>query len=106
MQSVTIMVTLFRLSVSCKLTIRVIPNAPRSQVVGWLGEALKVKIHAPAREGRANDELCAFLAQTLGLHRRAVTVTIGEKSRQKTVLIENLDLDQVHARLEQILHPD
>ena len=56
---------------SCTLPIKAIPNAPRSAVVGWLGEALKVKIHAPPVEGRANAALCEFLADSLGLPRRA-----------------------------------
>jgi len=51
---------------SCTLAIKVVPNAPRSAVAGWLGEALKVKVHAPPVEGRANEELCSFLA-TFGL---------------------------------------
>jgi hypothetical protein len=42
---------------SCTLAIKAVPNAPRNAVVGWLGDALKVKVHAPALEGRANDEL-------------------------------------------------
>ena len=33
---------------SCQLAIKAVPNAPRSDVVGWLGDALKVKVHAPA----------------------------------------------------------
>lgn len=83
----------------CKLAIKAVPNAPRSAVVGWLGDALKVKVHAPPLEGRANDELCAFLAGTLGLPRRAVTVAAGETSRQKLVRIEGLTLAEVRARL-------
>jgi uncharacterized protein len=63
-------------AVSCKLAIKAIPNAPRNAVAGWLGDALKVRVHAPALEGRANDELCEFIADTLGLPRRAVTVAI------------------------------
>jgi uncharacterized protein (TIGR00251 family) len=84
---------------SCTLPIKAIPNAPRSAVVGWLGDALKVKVHAPALEGRANDELCEFLADTLGLPRRAVTVAHGDKSRQKLLRIAGLTLDEVKARL-------
>ncbi len=84
---------------SCKLPIKAIPNAPRSAVVGWLGEALKVKVHAPALEGRANDELCEFIADTLGLPRRAVTVAVGAKSRQKLLLIVGLTLAEVRQRL-------
>ncbi|MBL9201196.1 MAG: DUF167 domain-containing protein [Opitutaceae bacterium] len=84
---------------ACTLPIKAIPNAPRSAVVGWLGDALKVKVHAPALEGRANDELCEFLADTLGLPRRAVTVAHGDKSRQKLLRIAGLTLDEVKARL-------
>jgi uncharacterized protein (TIGR00251 family) len=87
------------MSTSCRLAIKAIPNAPRSTVVGWMGDMLKVKVHAPALEGRANDELCEFLAQTLGLHRRTVTLIQGEKSRQKLVQIDGLSLADVKARL-------
>lgn len=84
---------------SCKLAIKAIPNAPRSAVAGWLGDALKVKVHAPALEGRANEELCEFLAKTLGLPKRAVSVAHGDKSRQKVLQIDGLGIDEVKARL-------
>ena len=84
---------------SCKLAIKAIPNAPRNAVAGWLGDALKVKVHAPALEGRANDELCGFIADQLGLPRPAVTVAFGDKSRQKLLAIDGLTLDEVRARL-------
>ena len=84
---------------SCKLPIKAIPNAPRSAVVGWLGDALKVKVHAPALEGRANEELCEFIAVSLGLPRRAVTVALGDKSRQKLLLIAGFTLVEVRQRL-------
>lgn len=85
----------------CKLAIKVIPNAPRNEVAGWLGDALKVKVHAPALEGRANDELCEFLAETLGLPKRAITLVQGEKSRQKVIAIAGLGFDNVKRRLAQ-----
>ena len=85
--------------VTCKLPIKAIPNAPRNAVVGWLGEALKVKVHAPALEGRANDELCEFIADELALPRRAVTVALGDKSRQKLLQIDGLTLAEVRQRL-------
>ena len=84
---------------SCKLAIKAIPNAPRNAVAGWLGDALKVKVHAPALEGRANEELCEFIADTLGLPKRAVTVALGDKSRQKLLAIDGLTLDEVRTRL-------
>ncbi len=83
---------------TCTVAIKAIPNAPRSEVVGWLGDALKVKVYAPPLEGRANDELCRFLADTLGLPRRAVTVLRGDTSRQKLVRIEGFDAATLRAR--------
>jgi len=83
----------------CTLALKAIPNAPRNAVAGWLGDALKVKVHAPALEGRANDELCSFLAATLSLPRRAVTVARGQTSRQKLLRIDGLTLADVKARL-------
>ena len=84
---------------SCTLAIKAVPNAPRSAVVGWLGEALKVKVHAPALEGRANDELCEFLADALALPHRAVTVLQGDKSRQKVLHVAGLTLAEVRLKL-------
>ncbi len=88
---------------SCKLAIKAIPNAPRNVVAGWLGDALKVKVHAPALEGRANEELCTFIADTLGLPRRAVTVSLGDKSRQKLLQIDGLALAEVRAHLDSLV---
>ena len=84
---------------TCTLEIKAVPNAPRNEVAGWLGAALKVKVHAPALEGRANDELCGFIADRLGLPRRAVTLLRGDKSRQKVVRVEGLALDEARRRL-------
>jgi uncharacterized protein (TIGR00251 family) len=83
---------------SCTLEVRVIPNAPRNEVVGWHGGALKVKVHAPALEGRANAELCEFLASHLGLPRRAVTLLRGEKSRRKVLRIAGFGAAEMQRR--------
>lgn len=83
---------------SSTIAIKAIPNAPRNEVVGWLGDALKVKVHAPALDGRANEELCSFLADTLGVPRRSVTLLRGETSRQKLVRIDGLSLVALRSR--------
>jgi uncharacterized protein (TIGR00251 family) len=83
----------------CRLAIKVVPNAPRNQIAGWLGDALKVKVHAPPLDGRANDELCQFLAEAFGLPARSVALVSGEKSRQKVIQILGLDRAQVEARV-------
>ena len=83
----------------CTLALKAIPNAPRDEVAGWLGAALKVKIHAPALDGRANAALTDFLAGRLGLPRRAVTLLRGDRARLKVVRIDGLTLAEVKRRL-------
>lgn len=83
----------------CTLELKIIPNAPRNEVIGWLGSALKIKVHAPALEGRANDELLDFLAVKLRVPRRDVTLLRGDKSRRKVAQVANLDAAEVHRRL-------
>ncbi|MCK7530652.1 MAG: DUF167 domain-containing protein [Marinilabiliales bacterium] len=80
---------------SCTILIKAIPNAPRGRIVGWLGDGLKVKVHAPPVEGRANEVLCEFLAESPGLSRRAVTLVRGGTSRQKVVRIDGFSLAAV-----------
>ena len=76
---------------SVTLTIQTTPNAPRSEIVGWLGERLKVKVKAPAVEGKANLELVRFLAEYFGVRPNAVTLLRGDTARIKTVRIEGVE---------------
>ena len=73
------------------VNIQATPNAPRSLIVGWLGERLKVKLKAPAVEGKANAELVRFLAEQFGVRSNAVTLLRGETARIKTVRIDGID---------------
>lgn len=88
-----------RVENSCTVAIKAIPNAPRTEIVGWLGDALKVKVHAPPVEGRANEVLCDFLADHFALPRRAVTVLRGDTSRQKLLRLEGLTLADLKQRI-------
>jgi uncharacterized protein len=83
----------------CRLSVKAVPNAPRDAVVGWMGEALKVKIRAPALDGRANEALCELLARELGLPRGAVALALGAKSRFKMLEINGLTMTEVRAKL-------
>lgn len=67
------------------LTIRVQPGARRSELAGPYGDALRVRIAAPAVDGQANDELIRFLAAEFGIHRRDVRIVRGETSRSKLI---------------------
>jgi uncharacterized protein (TIGR00251 family) len=67
--------------------IHVQPGARRSEVAGLHGERLKVRIAAPAIDGRANDALVEFVADRLGVPNARVTVVKGERARAKLVAV-------------------
>jgi uncharacterized protein (TIGR00251 family) len=72
---------------SITLTIHAQPGAKHTEVAGVHGAALKIRLAAPAVEGRANDALVAFLAASFGVPRRNVTLVRGETGRRKTLRI-------------------
>jgi uncharacterized protein (TIGR00251 family) len=80
------------------LRVRVVTGAGRAGVVGPHGDELKVRVCSPPVEGRANDELCAVLADALGVHVRDVRIVGGATSRSK-LLIVPLPPDLVADRL-------
>ncbi len=75
------------------------PNAGRSAIQGVVGAALKVALGAPPEKGKANKELVGFLAKALGLKKSQLQLTAGATSRDKTVRIEGLDVEQLRSRI-------
>lgn len=63
-------------------------------MVGEHGDALKVRVAAPANEGKANAELVRFLARTLEVGRNSVQLLSGERSRDKVIRVPG-DTDPV-----------
>ena len=47
---------------SARLRIKVVPRSTRDEVVGWLGDALKIKVTAPPQKRRANEAVVALIA--------------------------------------------
>jgi len=72
------------------LELHVQPGARRSEFAGRHGERIKVRLAARAVDGRANEELVAFLADYYKVPRRNIRIASGLKSRQKRVVIEGL----------------
>jgi uncharacterized protein len=67
--------------------------------VGEHGEAIKIKLRAPAVEGKANTALRRFLAEKLIIPQRAIVLEHGEKSRDKVIRVEDLNDEEVRWRL-------
>jgi uncharacterized protein (TIGR00251 family) len=71
------------------------PRASRTEVAGIMEGALRVRLQAPPVEGAANDALVDFLADCLGVPRRAVRIVAGTSSRLKTVEVEGIGRDRI-----------
>jgi uncharacterized protein (TIGR00251 family) len=84
---------------STRLRLRVVPGTSRPGVVGRHGDAWKVRVSAPAEEGKANEAVLDLLADALELPRRDLEITSGRGSRDKTVSLEGVSPDVVEARL-------
>lgn len=63
------------------------PRASKDEIIGLHDNCLKLRIKAPAIEGRANQYLITFLAQQFSVPEKAVSITQGELSRKKWVKI-------------------
>jgi uncharacterized protein (TIGR00251 family) len=70
------------------LQLAVQPGARRTGAEGLHDGALKLRLVAPPAEGQANEALVAWLADQLGLPKRAVRVARGTTSRRKAVEID------------------
>ncbi len=69
------------------LTLHVQPGAKRTEISGLHGEALKIRLAAPPIEGRANEALLRFIADTFGVPLRQVELKQGGQSRHKVVMV-------------------
>jgi uncharacterized protein (TIGR00251 family) len=77
------------------LSVQVVPRAPRNEILGIHGDALRIRLKAPPVEGAANAALIAFLAETLGIRQQQVEILSGHTSRRKSVLVSGLGKEQV-----------
>jgi uncharacterized protein len=76
------------------LAVRAQPGAKKTAITGVYGEGataqLKIAVHAPPIEGRANHALIAFLAECFSIPRSAVELVSGELSRSKVFLLAGI----------------
>jgi hypothetical protein len=89
------------------LAVRAQPGAKNTAITGIYGEGataqLKIAVHAPPLEGRANAALIAFLAETFSLPKNAVELVTGELSRSKVFLLHGVTLAKVEAAIAAFL---
>ncbi len=75
--------------------VRIQPNSKKFQIVGLLGDELKIKVNAPAIEGRANEKLIEGLSKILKVAKKSIKILKGELSKSKLIQIEGLTKEEV-----------
>ena len=83
----------------CRLKVKVVPGASRTEIVGLLGDAIKVRVAAPPEGGKANREVVAILAERLGLPLAQVTVLSGQSPPAKVIGLVGVAENEAKARL-------
>ena len=78
---------------SLSISIHAQPGAKRTETCGLHGDALKIRVAAPALEDRANDALVAFLAAQFGVPKRDVAIVSGKQSREKRLEIRGAQVN-------------
>lgn len=71
--------------------VRVVPRASKSEIVGEMDGALKVRIASPPVDGAANEELIKILSKKFGVVRSAVEILSGHASKQKQVRVGGIN---------------
>ncbi|MFW9809454.1 MAG: DUF167 domain-containing protein [Candidatus Thorarchaeota archaeon] len=76
------------------------PNSKeREFIVGISSENVMVNLKSPARQGKANTELVKRLTKVLGISTSSVRLVSGHKTKEKTLLIHGLGVQDVQRML-------
>jgi uncharacterized protein (TIGR00251 family) len=81
------------------LRFHVAPDAKVDSVVGEYGAAIKIKLRAPAVDGKANTALRSLLSKKLKIAERQIVLEHGRRSRKKIIRIDGLSDEDVRSRL-------
>ncbi len=81
------------------LRVHGVPNAKKDTLAGEHGRAIKIKLRAPAVEGKANAALIRFLAEQLKLPLHSIVLQRGHRSRDKLIRIDGLTAEDVRTRI-------
>lgn len=82
-----------------ELAIRVTPRASRTEVGNGSGLPVPVRVCAPPAEGEANRAALEAVANALGVPKSRLRLASGQRSREKRIEVEGLELPEILERL-------
>lgn len=72
------------------ISIRVQPNAAKTEITGFADDTLRVRIAAPPIKGKANKELLSFLYRLLPVSKDSISIIRGHTARNKIIAIDGI----------------
>jgi hypothetical protein len=84
---------------SVTLSVKITPGSKRNEVISLREGIWHIKVTAPPVEGKANEELIAYLSKLLGVRKGCLNVTKGQTSRNKLVSIDGISREGISLRL-------
>ncbi|CAI2382946.1 unnamed protein product [Moneuplotes crassus] len=86
------------------ITVHAKPNSKNDSIIEIDDECVNLSITAPPKDGKANGNICEFLAETLGIKKRQVEIAKGGKSKNKVAIINadtGLTAEEVYELLKE-----
>jgi uncharacterized protein (TIGR00251 family) len=86
-----------------KINVKLQPASAKDLVMGFCKidarYYLKIKVRALQIEGKANEALILLLAKLWSLKKGDISIDCGHTSRQKIILIKNIEYDYLKKKL-------
>jgi uncharacterized protein (TIGR00251 family) len=74
----------------CRLEVKIVPGSSRSEIIGWLGDSLKIKVAAPPEKGKANQAVIGLLCERLRVSEDALAIVQGATSQRKVIEVDGM----------------
>ncbi len=76
------------------IRLKISPNASKNEIIRS-SDGIKIKITAQPIDGKANKCLVEFISKKYKIPKSSIAIVRGETSKEKTILIKNLDNDKL-----------
>lgn len=80
-----------------RIALHIQSNARKTEVAGWHGDVIQLRVHAPPVDDAASDAVMELLARSFGIPKRQVTLVQGASSRSKLFALEGEDTPALDA---------
>ncbi len=85
--------------IEARFALHVQPSAKSTNVQGVANGVLRIRVAAPAKEGKANEALIEFLASLMGVPKSRIRIIHGLADRNKVVVVEGVSQEEALRRL-------